>query len=128
LLGEVGMGWRFFLSEWCSSAVGRSKDAARKNRRVNDRLAIEEGFAALDCGASPPGARVEAFWRTPTVLSIARRIRADRDVAALPVLADALEEAGCVDQTILNHLRDDRSHRSRCWVVELVMRGRDRAP
>jgi hypothetical protein len=42
---------------------------------------------------------------TPAVLGIARRAYNERDFAALPVLADALEEAGCAEEAVLRHLR-----------------------
>jgi hypothetical protein len=42
---------------------------------------------------------------TPAVLGIARRAYDERDFAALPVLADALEEAGCREESVLRHLR-----------------------
>jgi hypothetical protein len=47
-------------------------------------------------------------YRTPDVVRFAQRVYADRDFAALPVLADALEDAGCTDAAILNHLRFER--------------------
>src|SRR2546425_428406 len=81
----------------------RCKDSARKVRRVHDRLAVEEELANADCGPIPPDVRVERSWRTSNVLAIARRIRAARDVIALPVLADALEEAGCLARGLLAH-------------------------
>jgi hypothetical protein len=46
-------------------------------------------------------------WLTPAALGVARRAYDLRDWAALPVLADALEEAGCEDADILHHLRDE---------------------
>jgi hypothetical protein len=49
--------------------------------------------------------RIPRHWLTPTVLGIARRAYDDRDFAALPVLADALEEAGCREEPVLRHLR-----------------------
>jgi hypothetical protein len=42
---------------------------------------------------------------TPTVIAIARRAYDERDFAALGVLADALEEAGCQEEAVLHHLR-----------------------
>jgi hypothetical protein len=44
-------------------------------------------------------------WLTPAVVGIARRVYDGRDFDALPVLADALEEAGCQDEAVLRHLR-----------------------
>jgi hypothetical protein len=44
-------------------------------------------------------------WLTPTAVHIARAIYADRDFAALTVLADVIEEAGCKAEDMLMHLR-----------------------
>jgi hypothetical protein len=55
---------------------------------------------------------------TPTVVAVARRAYSDRDFAALPVLADALEEAGADSLPLLEHLRfgwpDNRHHAPLC--------------
>jgi hypothetical protein len=42
-------------------------------------------------------------------------------VLDLPILADALEEAGCQDNRILRHLREPMTHDSRCWVLPLLL-------
>jgi hypothetical protein len=44
-------------------------------------------------------------WLTPTVLSIAERIYAERDWEGMAGLSDALEDAGCDNAEILNHCR-----------------------
>jgi hypothetical protein len=43
------------------------------------------------------------------------------DSFALPVLADALEEAGCTDEVILSHCRQSGEHVRGCWVVDAVL-------
>ncbi len=43
------------------------------------------------------------------------------DPARLAVLADALEEAGCSEQAILDHLRGPGPHVRGCWPVDLVL-------
>lgn len=50
--------------------------------------------------------RRPAPWLTSLVLNMARRIYDEKDWEAMPVLADALEEAGCGDYRILDHLRE----------------------
>jgi len=67
-----------------------------------------------------------AEWRTPTAVAIARGMYESRDFSAMPVLADALEEAGCPEPTVLGHCRDPKGlHARGCWVVDLVL---DREP
>ncbi len=60
-------------------------------------------------------------WRTSTVTAIAETIYADRTFGNLPVLADALEDAGCDHADILSHCRGSGPHVRGCWVVDLVL-------
>jgi hypothetical protein len=59
-------------------------------------------------------------WRDGTVRRLAEVIYAERRFADLPVLADALEEAGCDNPDILNHCRGGEHVRG-CWVVDLLL-------
>lgn len=60
-------------------------------------------------------------WRDGTVLRLAEGIRCRRDFESLPVLADALEEAGCTETRILNHCRYPAVERTfSSWVVDLL--------
>jgi len=66
----------------------------------------------------------EAFdgaWRSENVLQLARHAHATGDFSTLPVLADALEEAGCDRDDILEHLRHEGAHARGCWALELVL-------
>ena len=61
-------------------------------------------------------------WRTDTALSLARVMYETRDFAAMPILADALQEAGCEHADVLDHCRDpNATHVRGCWVVDLVL-------
>lgn len=60
-------------------------------------------------------------WRSDTVLAIARGIYADRTFGHLPILADALEEAGCVHTDLLAHCRSGGPHVLGCWALDWVM-------
>jgi hypothetical protein len=60
-------------------------------------------------------------WRTPEALALARAVYDERRFEDLPVLADALEEAGCADRDILGHCRGKGEHARGCWVVDLVL-------
>jgi hypothetical protein len=55
------------------------------------------------------------------VARIARGIQAERAFGDLPVLADALEEAGCADRSVLGHCRGPGPHAPGCWVVDWVL-------
>jgi hypothetical protein len=60
-------------------------------------------------------------WRTDTALTLARQMYDSRDFGAMPILADALQDAGCEDASILDHCRGEGSHVRGCWVVDLVL-------
>jgi hypothetical protein len=60
-------------------------------------------------------------WLTPTVVALARGIFADRAYERLPILADALQEAGCDNEDILTHCRSNGPHVPGCWVIALLL-------
>jgi hypothetical protein len=60
-------------------------------------------------------------WRTDTVLALARQVYESRDFGAMPILADALQDAGCDDEDVLSHCRGPGPHVRGCWVVDLVL-------
>jgi hypothetical protein len=60
-------------------------------------------------------------WRTSTVLALAKQMYESRDFTAMPILADALQDAGCEHADILAHCRGDGPHVRGCWVVDLVL-------
>jgi hypothetical protein len=61
-------------------------------------------------------------WRTDTAVSLARQMYDSRGFSAMPILADALQDAGCDSEDILSHCRDTSlTHVRGCWVVDLVL-------
>ena len=60
-------------------------------------------------------------WRTDTAVTLARQMYDAREFSAMPILADALQDAGCDDPDILDHCRREGPHVRGCWVVDLVL-------
>jgi hypothetical protein len=60
-------------------------------------------------------------WLTATVRGLVEGIYAERAFDRMPILADALEEAGCDSADILAHCRSDAPHVRGCWVVDLIL-------
>jgi hypothetical protein len=60
-------------------------------------------------------------WRTDTAVALARQMYESREFGAMPILADALQDAGCDNEDILSHCRGDGPHVRGCWVVDLVL-------
>jgi hypothetical protein len=60
-------------------------------------------------------------WNDGTVPKVAQAIYDERAFDRMPVLADALEDAGCTEQAILDHCRQPGDHVRGCWVVDLLL-------
>lgn len=76
------------------------------------------------CSPYPPDDASTVFnpaWRTETVRLLAEGIEAERAFDRLPILADALEEAGCDVPAILNHCRLCSEHHPECWALKLAL-------
>ncbi|HJZ56598.1 MAG TPA: hypothetical protein VKE74_16650 [Gemmataceae bacterium] len=65
---------------------------------------------------------VDPRWLTSDVVALARSIYDERAFDRLPILADALQDAGCENTDILGHCHDPQLFHVRgCWVVDLVL-------
>jgi hypothetical protein len=102
------------LSRWAAPAEERETVAAQE---AAAQFAL---FREIGGDGSRPDARWPA-WRTSDVLALARGIHRDRAFDRLPILADALQDAGCGDATVLDHCRRPGGHVRGCWVVDLAM-------
>jgi hypothetical protein len=60
-------------------------------------------------------------WNSGTVVSIAGAAYEKQAFDCLPILADALEDAGCTDPAILGHLRGPGPHVRGCFVIDLIL-------
>jgi hypothetical protein len=65
-----------------------------------------------------PAVRV---WNGETIVKLAQAINDSRRFGDLPILADALEEAGCTNADILHHCRQLGEHVLGCWVLDLIL-------
>ncbi len=64
----------------------------------------------------------DARWKNETTQKLARSMYDDRTFQIMPILGDAIEEAGCTDDTLLSHCRDEGiTHVRGCWVVDSVL-------
>jgi hypothetical protein len=86
---------------------------------LDDVLRAGETFLRLGYGvALDPG---WLRWNGGAVAALARQIREAHTADLLPVLADALEEAGCCDAGLLGHLRGPGPHDRGCFVVDALL-------
>jgi hypothetical protein len=66
-------------------------------------------------------------WNDGTVRRVAQSIYEEKTFNQMPILADALEDAGCDNEDILNHCRSGGEHVRACWVVDALLGKNDRA-
>jgi hypothetical protein len=106
-------------------------DVERGGRLHRDPHATARYHAHAKCFATLPkdgrvtisrlrGLDAHAPWATDTVRALAASIT---DVeAGLPVLGDALDDAGCTDAEMLAHCRKPGPHGTACWVLDRLAR------
>jgi hypothetical protein len=92
-----------------------------KVRAVRDEHAVQSDLLRCILGnpfePSPP----LAARPLPLILTMARAIYDERCFEDLPILADALEDAGCDNTPLLSHLRDPGPHARGCWAVDRLL-------
>jgi hypothetical protein len=130
------MGMEFFTPQvaryaaWAVAwkVVGYAKDAAHAEGWAVawDRIAAgeyeEQARLLRDILGNPfRRAALNPSWLTPDVMTGAGHIYQDRAFGRLPVLADALLDAGCQDEALIQHCREPGPHARGCWAVDLIL-------
>ncbi len=64
---------------------------------------------------------LDPSWLTSTVTALAQGMYDSRDFSTMPILADALMDAGCDNESILQHCRRQGARVRGCWVVDLIL-------
>jgi hypothetical protein len=59
-------------------------------------------------------------WFSSDVIELGRGIYEDRAFNQLPILADALMDAGCYDSDVLGHCNESGLHMRGCWVIDEI--------
>jgi hypothetical protein len=83
-----------------------------------DGEAAECDLIRCVCGNPYRTTAFDPSWRTSTVVALARGIYEEQAFDRLPILADALEDAGCANQDVLAHCRGSGLHARGCWVID----------
>jgi hypothetical protein len=103
-------GWAFLLTNPDSAAMDKTRPRAVAAPLL--RELIGNPFRPVTLNPS---------WLTSTVLTLAEGTYAERAFDRLPILADALQDAGCDNTDVLDHCRGPGQHVRGCWVVDLVL-------
>jgi hypothetical protein len=100
----------------------RAKKLGRRDKQQKLECAAQAALIRDIFGNPFHPVAFSASWRTETVVALARSMYEARDFGAMPILADALQDAGCDNEDVLNHCRDtNQVHVRGCWVVDLVL-------
>lgn len=96
-----------------------SRPSWQRGATMGDRLPVllRDVFGPLPFRA----VAVDPSWLTSMVVALAIGIYEERAFERLPILADALQDAGCDDPDILGHCRGPGPHTRGCWVVDLLL-------
>lgn len=108
--GPVPAGWTN-LEKW----------HAAWNRVFHEAQAVHSEIARDIFPPPAPSIRCEPEWLTDTVTALAREMDGAGNYSAIPILADAFEEAGCDEKLILDVCRRPGPHVRGNWVVDLVL-------
>jgi hypothetical protein len=98
-------------------------DPRTKGREKEERAAQCHMLRCVFGNPFRPSSIDPAFltWNGGTISNIALAIYDERAFDRLPILADALEEAGCTNPDILDHCRQPGEHVRGCWVIDLIL-------
>jgi hypothetical protein len=116
---NAASGFAMVAQEACWKTGGNDRDsvvAAQQAERAVQVALLRDIFGNPFCPIA-----FSPSWRTGTAVSLARTMYDARDFSAMPILADALQDAGCDNEDILNHCRGAGPHVRGCWVVDLVL-------
>jgi hypothetical protein len=116
--------------EFCSSsiathAVAATAGLADSARELHKQVELLRCIFGNPFRPSPPIPQGVLAWNDGTIPRIAQAIYDERGFDRMPILADALEEAGCTNPDILTHFRGPGEHVRGCWVVDLLL-GKER--
>jgi hypothetical protein len=133
-------GSTYYAAAWASGLQVHPEDVSRESADAAAGYSAAPGddyrdSTALDTERSAQAALVRDIfgsiplrtirrtrkWLTSDVRSLAEGIYQDCAFDRMPILADALQDAGCDNEDILNHCRSEGVHVRGCWCVDLVL-------
>lgn len=104
----------------CSACTGVYYSTGDVTRAVEEKAAQAVLFRDV-IGNPYRSIRLDPRWRSGDAVALARGIYDERAFDRMPLLADALMDAGCDHEDILSHCRGEGPHVRGCWVVDLIL-------
>jgi hypothetical protein len=128
---EAGLeeNWRDSRFGKWTKATGQLRRKERCHRLTDDTVVLEHAAQAelLRCILGPlPFRPVDLppavlAWNGGIIPNLAQVVYDEYHFEDLPILADALEEAGCTDADLLAHCRQPGTHARGCWVIDILL-------
>jgi hypothetical protein len=122
LLARVSHRQAWVVANVWRAAAAADLTAARGTKPADEKRVQADLVRCLFGNPFRPP-KFDPAWRTSTAIGLARAIYGEIAFDRLPILADALEDAGCDDEYLLRHCRVDAVHARGCWAVDLVLAG-----
>jgi hypothetical protein len=101
-------------------ASDAASEAAYSIRETSERT-VQASFVRDIFGNPFRLMSVHSSWLTSTVTVLAQQMYDSRDFSAMPILADALQDASCDNEAILTHCRGSGPHVRGCWAIDLLI-------
>lgn len=101
-------------------AAGLPDERPEDEHRADEERALSDLVKCIFGNPFRP-AQLDPAWLTSTVIALARGIYQDGKFDRMPILADALMDAGCDTEDILAHCRSEVTHVCGCWVMDLIL-------
>ena len=114
--------WAADAAAGAAGDAGRAAEAAAGDARAAQSDLLRDIFG--DPFGPQPTIAVEVLaWNDRCVPRIAEAIYEERRFGDLPILADALLDAGADDDALLDHCRSPGPHVRGCWALDLARGG-----
>ena len=135
LIGEVMVGiWHLatilkhdYDSCWhvllCARLAIMSNATANERHLISQAERLWQTNLVRDIFPNPFIAKpvMELSWLTTNVVGLARSIYEEKAFERMPILADALMDAGCENEEIIGHCRNGHEHFCGCWLLDLIL-------
>ncbi|QVL32962.1 hypothetical protein KIH39_03330 [Telmatocola sphagniphila] len=122
--GKEGCGT---VSDWvreaCRLLIERPRhEESRSNRYFREMERMQQADTLREIIGNPfAQTAFDVNWRNTNILDIATKIYEQKEFENLPILADALQDAGCNWTEIIDHLRSSESHFRGCWALDAIL-------
>lgn len=109
------------LAGVCDTLVGGGRPARLALRLFEEAEVPPMSWAWNVLAAVVPAWTFDPAWRTQSAVGLAGRAYDHHDWQVIPVLADALEDAGCADARVLDYLRGPGPFFRGCHILDELL-------